>query len=47
LKKYGLEEVASKINFNVIAIEPIKIRYLDLRKGFRNVMWEKEEKREG
>jgi general stress protein 26 len=47
LKKYGLEEVASKINFNVITIEPIKIRYLDLRKGFRNVMWEREETRKG
>jgi len=47
LKKYGLEEVASRINFNVITIELIKIRYLDLRKGFRNVMWEREEKRKG
>lgn len=36
-----LIEAASRINFNVIIIEPIKIRYLNLRKGFRNVSWYK------
>jgi general stress protein 26 len=43
LKKQGLAEAASKFNFNIITIEPLKIRYLNLRKGFRNVMWEREE----
>ena len=42
LKKQGLSEMAKQVNYNIITIEPIKIRYLDLRKGFRNVMWQKE-----
>ena len=41
LKKHGIEQMASAVNFNIITIEPLKIRYLDMRKGFRNVMWEK------
>jgi len=43
LKKQGLEEAASRFNFNIITIEPTKIRYLSLRKGFRNALWTKEE----
>ena len=42
LKKQGLDQFASKVNYNVITIEPLKIRYLNLLKGFRNVLWEKE-----
>ena len=42
MKKQGLEQMASQVNFNVITIEPLKFRYLNLRKGFRNVTWEKE-----
>jgi len=41
LKKQGLDQMASSVNFNVITIEPLKIRYLNLTKGFRNVLWEK------
>ncbi len=43
LKKQGLEQAASAFNFNVITIEPLKIRYLNLKKGFRNVTWERDE----
>lgn len=43
LKKQGLEQAANFVNFNVITIEPAKIRYLNYRKGFRNVIWKKEE----
>ena len=39
----GLEKAVNSVNFNMITIEPKKIRYLDLRKGFRNVIWEKEQ----
>ena len=42
LKNQGLEQLASNINFNVITIEPLKFRYLNLRKGFRNVTWDRE-----
>jgi len=42
LKKQGLEHALNNVNFNIITIEPIKIRYLDLRKGLRNVVWQKE-----
>ncbi len=42
LKKQGLDQAAASFNFNVITIEPVKIRYLNMRKGFRNVSWEKE-----
>jgi hypothetical protein len=40
LKKQGLDQLASKVNYNVITIEPFKIRYLNLMNGFRNVRWE-------
>ena len=43
LKKQGLEQAANTVNFNVITIEPAKIRYLNYRTGFRNVIWKKEE----
>lgn len=42
LKQQGLEQAASAFNFNVIIIEPLKMRYLNLRKGFRNVLWERD-----
>lgn len=42
LKKHGVDQMAAAVNFNVITIEPTRIRYLDMRKGFRNVTWEKE-----
>jgi len=38
----GLEMAVNSVNFNMITIEPKKIRYLDLRRGFRNVIWETE-----
>jgi len=38
----GLEQAVNSVNFNIITIQPHKIRYLDLRRGFRNVVWEKE-----
>lgn len=37
----GLEQMVAAVNFNMITIEPRKIRYLDLRRGFRNVVWER------
>ena len=37
----GLEPMVDAVNFNIITIVPHKIRYLDLRKGFRNVVWER------
>jgi hypothetical protein len=43
LKKHGLEQMASMVNFNIITIEPKKIRYLNLRQGFRNVTWTRED----
>ena len=41
LKRQGIEQLASKRNYNMIIIEPVKIRYLNLRQGFRNVKWER------
>ena len=38
----GLQQMASAVNFNIITIEPKKIRYLNLRQGFRNVTWTQE-----
>ena len=38
-KQQGIDVAASPFNFNVITIEPIRIRYLNPRKGFRNVTW--------
>jgi len=43
MQKQGLAELAQHVNYNIITIEPLRIRYLDIRKGFRNVMWQKEE----
>jgi len=43
LKKQGLDQMFSAFNFNVITIEPLKISYLNLRRGFRNVTWERGE----
>ena len=43
LREQGIEQLASTINFNVITIEPLKIRYLNLKKGFRNVTWDRGE----
>ncbi len=42
LQKQGLDTTAGTFNFNVISIEPKKIKYLNLLKGFRNVTWSKE-----
>ncbi len=42
LKKQGIEQLARERNFNMITIEPVKIRYLNLKKGFRNIKWERE-----
>ena len=42
LKEQGLDQLASTVNFNVITIEPEKICYLNIRKGYRNVRWIKE-----
>ena len=39
LKKQGIYEAVSRLNFNVITIKPKKITYLDLRKGLRNIIW--------
>jgi hypothetical protein len=41
LDEQGLGEVADSYNFNVISIEPYKIRRLCYRKGLRNVIWKK------
>jgi general stress protein 26 len=42
LKRQGLYEAIQALNFNVITIEPVKINYLDLRKGFRSFVWKKD-----
>ncbi len=42
LKKQGLDRQAARVNLNVIAIEPEKIRYLNYRAGFRKAVWMKE-----
>ena len=39
LKKQGIYEAVSRLNFNVITIKPKMITYLDLRKGLRNIVW--------
>jgi hypothetical protein len=39
----GLDKLADAVNCNVITIEPTKLRYLNYCKGFRNVIWKKEE----
>jgi uncharacterized pyridoxamine 5'-phosphate oxidase family protein len=40
LKKQGLDQIYNTFNFNIITIEPLRITYLNLRKGFRNVTWQ-------
>ncbi len=42
IKKQGLYEGWKQFNYNIITIEPEKIKYLSMRKGFRNVVWSKE-----
>lgn len=42
LEEQGLGEAAATYNFNVITIEPYKIRRLCYREGLRNVIWKKE-----
>ncbi len=43
LKKHGIDQMASSVNFHVITIGPLKIRYLNMRRGFRNILWEKQD----
>lgn len=42
MKKHGIDQMVSAVNFNIITIEPLKIRYLNMRQGFRNVVWERD-----
>jgi len=42
LRKQGLAEMAQKVNYNIITIQPLKIRYLNIRQGFRNVLWQRD-----
>ncbi len=42
LGEQGLEEAANTYNFNVVSIEPYKIRRLSYRQGYRNIIWKKE-----
>jgi len=42
LEAQGLGEAADSYNFNVITIEPTKIRRLCYRAGLRNVIWKKQ-----
>lgn len=39
IQEQGISDEVGLINFNIITIVPKKIRYLDLKKGFRNVVW--------
>ncbi|MBM4309970.1 MAG: hypothetical protein FJ119_03345 [Deltaproteobacteria bacterium] len=39
LEEQGLGDAAASYNFNVITIEPCKIRRLCYRQGMRNVIW--------
>lgn len=43
LEEQGLGETADSYNFNVVAVEPYKMRRLCYRRGLRNVIWKKEE----
>ncbi len=43
LKDQGLDDAANAYNFNILTIEPYKIRRLSYREGFRNILWKKEE----
>ena len=42
LADQGLDEAANSYNFNILTIEPYKIRRLCYREGFRNIIWKKE-----
>jgi len=42
LNEQGLGESIDALNFNVVSIEPVKIRRLCYRKGYRNIIWKKE-----
>ena len=42
LEEQGLGDAAGSYNFNVITIEPYKIRRLCYREGMRNVIWKKD-----
>ncbi len=42
LKNQGIDFGESPFNFNVITIKPVRIRYLNLRKGYRNTFWRNE-----
>ena len=41
LKKMGQKELPPQINFRVIEITPLKMRYGNVREGIFNVTWEK------
>jgi len=41
MKRQGMDQMFTAVNFNVITIEPAKIRYLNLKQGFRNVSWDR------
>ena len=43
LEDQGLGDAAGSYNFNVLTIEPFKMRRLCYREGMRNVIWKKEE----
>lgn len=43
LEDQGLGDAAGSYNFNVLTIEPYKIRRLSYREGMRNVIWKKDE----
>ena len=42
LRNQDVSQVSEWLNFNIITIEPLKIRYLNVKNGYRNVMWKKE-----
>ena len=42
LEDQGLGDAAGSYNFNVLTIEPYKIRRLCYREGMRNVIWKKD-----
>lgn len=41
LVRQGIDRLAALYTFGIIAIEPTMVRLLDLRRGFRNVIWKK------
>ena len=42
MREQGIDIENSPTNFNVITIVPTKMKYLNTRRGFRYVVWEKE-----